>query len=76
MTSPGDAYPLADGVRFFTRDRWNVGQATNRLRGIQRCVSGKVLAAFVGGSMNIVGSVGCGMNNAYIQLAQRAYREC
>ena len=29
MTSAGDAYPLADGVRFFTRERENVGQVNN-----------------------------------------------
>jgi hypothetical protein len=29
MTSAGDAYPLADGVRVFTRERENVGQVNN-----------------------------------------------
>jgi hypothetical protein len=28
MTAAGDAYPFAGGVRFFTRERGNVGQAT------------------------------------------------
>jgi hypothetical protein len=29
MTSAGDAYPVADGIRVFTRERENVGQVNN-----------------------------------------------
>ena len=68
MTSAGDAYPLAGGVRVFTRERENVGQATNGFADKDALAQGP--------RCNIVGSVGCGMINAYSQLAQRAYREC
>ena len=54
---------------------WNVREIIDSAVALVPTLPLWAVAAFVGGSMYIVGSVGYGVINAYIQLDQRAYRE-
>jgi hypothetical protein len=59
--------------RLSTRHRpWNVQEIIDSALALVPTLPLWAAAAFVGGSMYIVGSVGYAVINAYIQLAQRA----
>src|SRR5262245_56310402 len=55
---------------------WNVQEIIDSVLTLVPTLPLWAVAALVGGSMYIVGSVGSKVINAYIQLAQTAYREC
>jgi hypothetical protein len=55
---------------------WNAQETIDSALALVPTLPLWVIAAFVGSSMYIVGSVGYGAISAYIQLAKRADREC